>query len=121
LFIYSFMKDCPFPLLWHSGRPALFAMCLFCCCHCLFSLVFFSFFSQGGGQSVQEAVLIWPRAVCGSTVCHLAHLVVCVSQAGRRCHLVEWESSWFLCLTWSGDAMRRLGVRRFYLFSVVFL
>jgi hypothetical protein len=23
-------------------------------------------------------MLIWPRIVCGSTECHLAHLVVCV-------------------------------------------
>jgi hypothetical protein len=27
-------------------------------------------------------MLIWPRVVCGSTMCHLAHLVVCFSQAG---------------------------------------
>jgi hypothetical protein len=38
----------------------------------------FFLFSLGGGQSVQEAMLIWPRVVCGSTACHLAHLVVCV-------------------------------------------
>jgi hypothetical protein len=31
-----------------------------------------------GGQSVQCAMLIWPRVVCGSTACCLAHLVVCV-------------------------------------------
>jgi hypothetical protein len=34
------------------------------------------FFSLGGGQSVQGVMLIWPRIVCGSTMCHLAHLVV---------------------------------------------
>jgi hypothetical protein len=38
----------------------------------------FLFFSLGGGQSVQGAMLIWPRVVCGSIVYHLAHLVVCV-------------------------------------------
>jgi hypothetical protein len=35
----------------------------------------FLFFSPGGGRSVQGAMLIWPRVVCGSTVYHLAHLV----------------------------------------------
>jgi hypothetical protein len=34
-----------------------------------------SLFSPGGGQSVQGAMLIWPRVVCGNTVYHLAHLV----------------------------------------------
>jgi hypothetical protein len=37
-----------------------------------------SLFSLGGGQSVQGAVLIWPKVVCRSTVCRLANLVVCV-------------------------------------------
>jgi hypothetical protein len=36
----------------------------------------FSLFSLDGGQSVQGAMLIWPRVVCGSTTCCLAHLVV---------------------------------------------
>jgi hypothetical protein len=39
---------------------------------------FFFLFSLGGGQSVQGAMLIWLRVVCGSTMCCLAHLVVCV-------------------------------------------
>jgi hypothetical protein len=39
---------------------------------------FFSLFSLGGGRSVQGAMLIWPRIVCGSTMCCLAQLVVCV-------------------------------------------
>jgi hypothetical protein len=34
-----------------------------------------SLFSPGGGQSVQRAMLIWPRVVCGSTPYHLFHLV----------------------------------------------
>jgi hypothetical protein len=35
-----------------------------------------SLFSLGGDWSVQRAMLIWPRVVCGSTSYHLAHLVV---------------------------------------------
>jgi hypothetical protein len=62
----------PSPTLGHSGRPALFAMCLFCCYCLLFS---FSFF-LGGSRSVQGAMLIWPRVVCGSSTYSLAHLVV---------------------------------------------
>jgi hypothetical protein len=37
--------------------------------------LFFSLFSLGGGQSVQRAILIWPRDVCGSTAYRLAHFV----------------------------------------------
>jgi hypothetical protein len=37
---------------------------------------FFFSFSLGGGRSVQGAMLIWPRVVCGRTTCQLAHLVV---------------------------------------------
>jgi hypothetical protein len=35
-------------------------------------------FSLGGGWSLQGAMLIWPRVVCGSTMCRSAHLVVCI-------------------------------------------
>jgi hypothetical protein len=42
----------------------------------LLLIIQFLIFSLGGGQSVQGAMLIWPRIVCGSTVYHLAHLVV---------------------------------------------
>jgi hypothetical protein len=48
-------------------------------------LVYYSvfLFLQGGGHSVQGAMLVYPRVSCGNTICHLfAHLLVCVSQAG---------------------------------------
>jgi hypothetical protein len=61
------------PSLWHSGHPTLFAMYLFCC-YCL--LLSFSVYSLGRGRSVQGAMLIWPRVVCGSTTYCLAHLLV---------------------------------------------
>jgi hypothetical protein len=91
----------------------------FCCC--LFSL-FFPLFSLDGGQSIHGVMLIWPRVVCGSTTCQLAHLVVCSSRAGRSWHLVVQEPSWFLHLMWSGDAIRGLGVWRSWGFdsSLVF-
>jgi hypothetical protein len=104
-------------LQFHEGLPltpssVLRAPCplcymSFCCCCLLFS--FFLFFSLGGGQSVQGAMLIWPRVVCGSTVCRLAHLVVCFFQAGRSWHLylyIWWyyilRELVFLCSTVGG-------------------
>jgi hypothetical protein len=53
--------------------------------HVLFSSVFLSFFFFGKAvcQSVQGAVLAYPRGGCGNTTCHLfAYLLVCVSQEG---------------------------------------
>jgi hypothetical protein len=71
-FSSQFVRDLPSPPLWCSGCATLFAACLFCCYCLLFN---FSFF-PGWGRSVQGAMLIWPRIVCGSTAYHLAHLVV---------------------------------------------
>jgi hypothetical protein len=52
LFIYSSCGECPSPVLWSSGHPTLFAMCLFFSAACLlFSLVFFLFFLPGWGLS----------------------------------------------------------------------
>jgi hypothetical protein len=65
------------PLLQFSGHPALFAMCLFCC-YCLLFSFLFPLFSLGGSRSLQGAMLIWPRVVCGSAAYCLAHLVVCI-------------------------------------------
>jgi hypothetical protein len=69
---------------------------------------FFLFFPLCWGQSVQGAMLIWPRVVCGSTECCLAHLVVCFSQARRSWRLVMREPPGFsvhrgvgiLCVGW---------------------
>jgi hypothetical protein len=115
LFIYSSVRDLPSPPLQHSGHPALFATCLFLLLF-IIQFVFFSFF-PGWGRSVQGAMLIWSRVVCGSTMCHLAHLVVCFSWAGRSWCLAVWEPSWFLHLPWSGDAMHGLGVWRSWSFA----
>jgi hypothetical protein len=72
LFIYSSMRDSPPPSL------ALRAPHLLCYVSLLLLLLItqFFFFSLGGGWSVQGAMLIWPRIVCGSTMYCLAHLVV---------------------------------------------
>jgi hypothetical protein len=81
LFIYSSMRECPPPLSGAQGTRPLCYMSFFFSAVCLlFSLVFF-LFSLGRGQSVQGAMLICSRVLCGSTTCCLsAHLRVC--QAG---------------------------------------
>jgi hypothetical protein len=52
-------------------------MFLFSFCYIIHS------FLWGKGQSVQEAMLVYPRGSCGNTSCCLfAHLLVCVSKVG---------------------------------------
>jgi hypothetical protein len=96
------------PLFRALGTPSLFGTCLVVVV--VVYSVFFSVFSLGGGQSVQGATLTWPRVVCGSTPCRLAHLVVYLFWAGRSWHLAVREPSWFPSLPWSRDAMHGLGV-----------
>jgi hypothetical protein len=52
--------------------------------------VFFLFFYLGRGWSVQGAMLIWPRIVCGSTTYHLAHLVVRVFPSHLGAVVWQW-------------------------------
>jgi hypothetical protein len=63
LFIYSSGKDFLPPIFGVQCAPPSFP-CVFVVLIAYFSV---SFFSPGGGQSVQGAMLIWPRLVCGST------------------------------------------------------
>jgi hypothetical protein len=79
-FTYSSVRDCLSPLFRAQGAPPSL-LCVFFVVTAYYS-VFFYFFSLGGGQSVQRAMLIWPRVVCGNTACRLAHLVVCVFPSG---------------------------------------
>jgi hypothetical protein len=97
LIYLQFQEGFPSPPLRRSGCPTLFARCLNCS-YCL--LLSFSFFPPGGVRSVQGAMLIWPRFVCGSTASRLAHLV----RVFPRClGAGDWRPrglfSWFLCLT----------------------
>jgi hypothetical protein len=62
----------PSPNLQRSVCPTLFPACLICS-YCL--LLSFSFFSPGGGQSVQGAMLLWPGLSVGVSRYHEAHLV----------------------------------------------
>jgi hypothetical protein len=115
----QFREGFPLPLLWRSGCPALFATCLFCYC-----LLFSFSFSLGGGQSVQGAMLIWPRVACESTACHLAQLVVCVfpsrwvlaSGGSVEALLVSPFNIKWGCYAWAGGVEES----KFCLFSVFF-
>jgi hypothetical protein len=80
LFIYSPVRDCPSPSLFEAqgAQPSL--LHVFFVVTAYYSVFFL--FSLGWGQSVQGAILIWPRVVCGRTACHLAHLVLCVFPNG---------------------------------------
>jgi hypothetical protein len=51
--------------------------------HCLLLSFFLILFLWSRGQSVQGAMLVYSKNSCGVTACHLlAHLLVCISQAG---------------------------------------
>jgi hypothetical protein len=71
LFIYSSGRGSPSTLFRAQGTPpSLPHVFIVLIAHYSVSL-----FSPGGGWSVQGAMLIWPRVVCGSTMYPLAHLV----------------------------------------------
>jgi hypothetical protein len=72
LFIYCSGKDSPPHLFRAQGTPPSLP-CVFIVLNAYYSV---SLSSLGGGRSVQGAMLIWPRDVCGSTACRLAHLLV---------------------------------------------
>jgi hypothetical protein len=63
LFIYSPRKDSLPPVFCAQCTPPSFPRVLFV----LFAYYSVSLFSPVGGQSVQGAMLLWPRLVCGST------------------------------------------------------
>jgi hypothetical protein len=106
----QFCEGLPLPpsLVLRAPHPLCYMS--FCCC--CYSVCFLSLFFLGGSQSIQGAMLIWPKVCCKSTTCRLPHLEVCISQASRKWHLAAWEPSWFIHLQRSGDAMCGLGVWR---------
>jgi hypothetical protein len=95
-------------------HPTPSAACSFSVPCLLFSFVLF--FLWGRGQSVQEAMLVYPGVgcVCGNTACHLfAHLLVCQmspKQVWSQCLAVP-EPSCFLSVTWCGEALYGLGLQ----------
>jgi hypothetical protein len=75
-----------------SLPPSLAPLCYMSFfCYCLFSVFFL--FSLGVGWSVQGATLVWPRVVCGSTTCRLAHLVVHILPSHLGAAVRWWRGS----------------------------
>jgi hypothetical protein len=108
------VRECPSPFLWSSGHPTLFVTCLFFF-SCLFIIMFVFFFfpwvgsfCPGGDSDLFQGVL------CAAYL--LTWWFVSPKQA-RSWNLEVWEPSWFLCLTWCGDSMHRLGVWRCWCFA----
>jgi hypothetical protein len=100
----------PLPPLRHSGCPTLFAMCLFYCYCLLFRFSFFpgwEFVCPGGYADLAQGCL-WEYRVPLSLPCGPR----LPKPSGCRCLAVARGLSWFLHLTWSGDAVRRLKVWR---------
>jgi hypothetical protein len=90
------VRDFPSPLFGAQGAPPSL-LHVFFCCYCL-SFSFFPFF-PGGDLSVQRAMLIWPKVVCGSTACCLAHRGLHLPKPSGHCCLVAArEPSWLLRL-----------------------
>jgi hypothetical protein len=71
-----------------------------------------SLFSPGGGKSVQGAMLLWPRLVCGSTAIPWNSPGPRLPKPSGHRRLAARGPSWFLHLMWSRDSLCRLEVWR---------
>jgi hypothetical protein len=83
------VRDFPSLPLWSQGTPPSLL-------HVFFVVIAYysvSLFSLGGDWSVQGAMMIWPRIVCGSTMYHLAHLVVHVFPSCLGAGIWQWWES----------------------------
>jgi hypothetical protein len=107
LFSYSLRQDSLPPIFGAQPQPLSCVSLLF-----LLLITQFLFFSLGGSQSVQGAMLLWPGLVCGSTVVPLSSPCPCLPKPSGCGWLAAQGPSWFLCLMWSGDALCQLEVWR---------
>jgi hypothetical protein len=108
LFIYSYGKDSLPPIFSAKCASPSFP-------HVFIVLIAYysvSLFSPGRGWSVQGAMLLWPRIVCGSTMVPLSSPGLYLPKPSGHGWLAARGPSWFLRLTWSGDSLRWLEVWR---------
>jgi hypothetical protein len=104
----------PPPLFGTQGSPpSLLHVFFCCCCYCLLFSFFFSCFPgwgsicRGGYADLAQGCL-WEYRVPLSSLCGPR-----LPKTSGCCRLVVVrEPSWFLCLMWSGDSLRRLEVWR---------
>jgi hypothetical protein len=94
--LFTILGRIPFP-----QSSALRAPHPLSCMSYLFLLLItqFLFFSLGGGQTVQVAILLWPRLVCGSTMVPRSSPGLPLPKPSGRRQLAAQGPSWFLCLT----------------------
>jgi hypothetical protein len=93
LFVYSSGKDSLSPIFSAQCAPPSFPRVFIV----LIAYYSVSLFSSGGGRSVQKAMLLWPRLVCGSTVVPLSSPCPRLPKLSGCRHLAAWGPSWFLC------------------------
>jgi hypothetical protein len=91
----QFQEGFPSPPLRRSVHPTSL-QCVFIVLIAYYSV---SLFSPGGGWSVQGAMLLWPRVICGSTAVLLSSPCPHLHKPSGCGHLAAWGPSWFLCLT----------------------
>jgi hypothetical protein len=108
LFIYSPRKD-SLPLIFGAQCTPPFFPHVFIALIAYYSV---SLFSPGGGWSVQGAMLLWPRVVCGSTAVPWSSPGPCLPKLSGHRRLVALGPCWFLRLTWGGDSLHQLEVWR---------
>jgi hypothetical protein len=92
LFIYSPRKGSLPPIFSAQRAPPSFS-CVFIALIAYYSV---SLFSPGGGQSVQGAMPLWPRLVCGSTTVPRSSPGPCIPKLTVRRQLAAWGPSLFL-------------------------
>jgi hypothetical protein len=95
LFIYNSGKDSLPPIFGAQCTPPSFP-------HVFIVLIAYysvTLFCPGGGWSVQGAMLLWPRVVCGSTTVPLSSLCLHLPKPSGHGGLAAWGPSWFLHLT----------------------
>jgi hypothetical protein len=111
LVFLQFCGGLPLPHFGAQGAlPSSLRVC-FCCCCLLFSFFFFFFPESGsvclGGYADLAQGCLWEYRMPLSSPGGLR-----LPKWSRSWRLAAREPSWFLCLMWSGDAMRGLGVWR---------
>jgi hypothetical protein len=109
------MGKCLSPFLLSSRHPDLFTMCLFSVACLLFSFFFcfVLFFAMQGSVCPGGLCLFIPRVAVEIPIA--AYLLTCWSASSKQVRswcLAAWELPWFLCISWFGEAMCRLGVWR---------
>jgi hypothetical protein len=100
----------PSSFLWSSGHPAVFAMFLFLVT-CLLFRFFFFFFCRVGARLSRGLCCFIPGVAVG--VPCASCLLTCWSESPKQVRsqcLASQKPSCFLCISWHGETMCRLGV-----------